>query len=136
MTCASAQPALAIEFTLAGLRIESEMNRDKGPWVRRRRFTTQRKAVAMYWCKERVAHPFTARQIVNSTGPIAVTLTRIAPRELDGHDNLRTGFKGIVDQLALILRVDDGNERVTWNYKQERGGVKEYAARIRIEVAP
>jgi hypothetical protein len=66
------------------------------------------------------------------TGPVAVTLTRIAPRALDS-DNLSSSFKALRDGVADWLRIDDGDERVTWLYQQERGPARTYA--VRIEVA-
>jgi hypothetical protein len=61
-----------------------------------------------------------------------VTITRIAPRELDS-DNLASCAKGIRDGVADALRVDDGDERIRWTYKQERG---KPAVRVDIEFLP
>lgn len=65
-------------------------------------------------------------------GPVTVTLTRIAPRSLDGHDNLRSGFKGAVDGVADWLGVPDSDPRIQWNYAQETGAPKHYAFRIEV----
>lgn len=65
--------------------------------------------------------------------PCTVTLTRIAPRTLDG-DNLQAGMKNVRDGVALWLHIDDADERVTWKYAQAKGEPKEYG--LRIEVAP
>lgn len=62
--------------------------------------------------------------------PVTVTLTRIAPRPLDSHDNLRAGFKAPVDAIASWLGVMDNDDRVTWCYAQEKGKPKTYAVRI------
>ncbi len=59
--------------------------------------------------------------------PLAVTLTRIAPRKLDD-DNLAFAFKGIRDEVAAYFGVDDADPRLTWRYAQERG-----KACVRIE---
>ena len=61
--------------------------------------------------------------------PVAVTLTRIAPRALDG-DNLQSAFKAPRDEVAKWLGVPDNDPRVTWEYGQRRGGVGEYAVSI------
>ena len=66
-------------------------------------------------------------------GPVTVTLTRIAPRPLDSHDNLRASLKAAVDGVADWLGVKDNDARVSWAYAQERGAPKTYA--VRIEVA-
>lgn len=69
-----------------------------------------------------------------STGealPCTVTLTRIAPRDLDG-DNLQSSLKAIRDGVADFLKVDDRDSRVTWAYAQERGAPKFYGVRVEI----
>lgn len=72
------------------------------------------------------------------TIPCAIVLTRISPRELDSHDNLPMSLKYCADALAEYLvpgkavgRADDCKE-IVWAYKQEKGGVREYAIRIEI----
>ena len=62
--------------------------------------------------------------------PLAISFTRIGKRELDS-DNLQSAFKKIRDKVASILLVNDGDKRITWDYKQEIG--KSYAVRIRIK---
>ena len=62
---------------------------------------------------------------------LAVTLTRISPRTLDKHDNLRSAFKATVDQIADEVGLDDRSPRIDWHYTQERGAP---AIRIRLEV--
>ena len=66
------------------------------------------------------------------TCPTVVTLTRIAPRALDG-DNLQASFKNCRDAVADRMDIDDADPRVTWRYAQEKGAPKEYAVRIEIE---
>lgn len=62
--------------------------------------------------------------------PCVVRLTRIAPRPLDSHDNLRVGFKGPVDAIATWLDIKDADTRITWQYAQEKGKPKSYSIRI------
>jgi hypothetical protein len=66
------------------------------------------------------------------TLPIVVTLTRVAPRMLDG-DNLQGGFKAVRDGVADWLGLDDNDKRIEWRYAQRRGAAKEYAAEIEID---
>ncbi len=73
------------------------------------------------------------RTLRKHKGPIIVTLTRIAPRKLDNHDNLPRAFKACVDEIAKTLGVDDKDKRVTWRYAQERGKPKEYKVRVTID---
>lgn len=74
-------------------------------------------------------HRFAAIAVQPHPLPCVVTLVRIAPRKLDG-DNLQAGFKALRDGIAKRLGVDDADPRVEWKYDQERGGRKEYSARV------
>lgn len=65
--------------------------------------------------------------------PCTVTLTRIAPRTLDSHDNLRAGLKASADACADWLEVLDKDERITWSYSQARGKAREYALHVEIQ---
>lgn len=78
------------------------------------------------------------------SAPLVVTLTRIAPRRLDG-DNLQRSLKAVRDGVADALGVDDGDERLEWRYEQRRcdvtgdtvGGIcKGHGVHIRIEPRP
>lgn len=62
---------------------------------------------------------------------ITIVLTRVAPRKLDG-DNLQSGFKAVRDGVAQWLGVDDGDDRLDWQYRQRNGGAKVY--RVEIEI--
>lgn len=69
---------------------------------------------------------------VKLSPPYHVTLTRLALRQLDP-DNLAGSFKHVQDQVAKLLRVDDGDaKKVRWEYRQERAP----GFAVRIEVAP
>lgn len=110
-----AEDAAVIELPI---RIESEQNcRDH--WSVKARRVKQHRLAAL-------AVPVHAL-------PCVVTITRVAPRKLDSHDNLRSGFKALVDGIADRLGVKDNDQRVEWRYAQERGRAKEYACRISIE---
>ena len=65
-------------------------------------------------------------------GPLVIALARIGPRDMDT-DNLAGGFKAVRDGIADWLGINDGDKAVTWNYSQERGQPKQYAARVVIE---
>lgn len=62
--------------------------------------------------------------------PLAITLTRLAPRQLDDDNNV-AGCKAVRDAIAAWLGINDNDPRVTWRYAQERA--KTYAVRIQIE---
>jgi hypothetical protein len=67
---------------------------------------------------------------------LVVTLTRVSPRELDGHDNLRGALKHVVDSIARELAVDDRDPRVTWAYAQRRGKAREQAVLVEVSSSP
>lgn len=56
--------------------------------------------------------------------PVKIILTRIAPRKLDSHDNLRIAFKHILDTLAdhIIPNLSrgraDGHPGLVFDYMQ------------------
>ncbi len=64
-------------------------------------------------------------------GRIEITLTRIAPRGLDT-DNLARALKAVRDGIADALRIDDGDERLSWSYRQEKRKPKEYSVRVEV----
>jgi hypothetical protein len=81
----------------------------------------------------RAAAYFALKQAkVKAEMPAVVTLTRIAPRELDD-DNLAGGFKSVRDGTADWLGIDDRDKRVQWRYEQRKGAPKVYEATVRIE---
>jgi len=68
--------------------------------------------------------------------PLAITVTRIAPRALDAHDNLGASCKGTIDSIAAFFGVADNDPRITFRTAQERGRPRHYAVRIEIEARP
>jgi len=62
-----------------------------------------------------------------------ITLTRIAPRQLDAHDGLRSALKPVCDGVADFFGCKDNDPRLEWVYRQERGKVREYAVLITLE---
>lgn len=64
--------------------------------------------------------------------PCVVTLTRVAPRDLDT-DNLAASMKNVRDGVADWLGVDDRDARVTWRCEQRRGKPHEYAVEVNIQ---
>lgn len=77
----------------------------------------------------------TVRGVPRLIGPVKVTITRVAPRPLDSHDNLRSSLKAVVDGISDWLGVKDNDERIEWAYAQERGAPKTYAVRIEVRHA-
>ena len=69
--------------------------------------------------------------------PSIVTLCRIAPRRLDGGDNIGMAFKAIRDGITdwFGLKNDD-DSRLFWMYAQESIAPKYYALRITLTSRP
>ncbi len=65
------------------------------------------------------------------SGPLVVTITRIAPGTLDS-DNLAGSGKAVRDGVADALGIDDGDPRIEWRYAQERAKRGTWGVRIEI----
>lgn len=101
----------------------SETNMREHHMARHSRRANQRKGIAlMAWsCLERPKRY-----------PCTITLTRIAPRLLDHHDNLRSSLKGCVDGIADWLGVRDDDPCVVWEYDQRRDDPRTYGVRVHV----
>jgi hypothetical protein len=109
------------------LKIESTANK-REHWSRRASRAKAHRSAGYYALREQDCMPLFRRD----TPPMTVTLTRIAPRELDS-DNLAISFKSVRDGIADWLGVKDNDKRITWVYAQEKGAPKHYAARIEVK---
>lgn len=115
-----AEPYLTVQIT--PLRLYSTLNQ-REHWAKRAKRAKNERA----WGFEA-----TRRWPALAPGARAtVTITRIAPRKLDS-DNLAGSAKSVRDGVADRLQVNDGDERITWLYGQEKGA---YAVRIVVERA-
>jgi hypothetical protein len=105
------------------VRTVSEANRASHEhWrARQKRAKAQRMAVAVYLCGQGGLPP----------GPWLVTLTRIAPRALDG-DNLQGALKAARDEVAKCLGAPNDRDGFEWIYGQKRGKPREYAVEVEI----
>lgn len=99
----------SIDF-LAPIRTVSEMNVREHWAVRNKRKRAQQEAIAVA-----MQNVLQGRRIEL---PCVVRLTRLAPRKLDSHDNLRAALKATVDQICKKLEVDDGSDQVSFEYSQ------------------
>ena len=100
-------------------------------WRQRdRRVRGERNAVAAY-----APLPWQWRELRKEAERFNVTLTRVAPRKLDD-DNWVGRAKGVRDEVARLLGIDDGDERLTWQYRQERGKPREKSVLVLVEPLP
>lgn len=63
--------------------------------------------------------------------PCVVVLTRVGPSNGLDDDNLRGALKGVRDEIAKWLGVDDRSSLVLWAYAQRRG--KQWAVEVNFE---
>ena len=120
----------AIEFETP-VKIES-LNRTRDRhWAHRKRLASKHHEAVRYAA---LAAGWMARAAAGTLPrlPVMVTITRIAPRQLDS-DNMIAGTKHVRDEIARLLGVDDNDGRVCWSYVQRRGAPKEYTAHVRVE---
>jgi hypothetical protein len=93
-----------------GLRTVSEMN-ERSHWtVRNKRKKEQQRAVYFAWRQTAFGKRLPKL-------PVVVRLTRFGPRLLDS-DNAVSSFKAIRDTVAELLKVDDGDPRISFEYDQ------------------
>ena len=64
--------------------------------------------------------------------PLVITITRIAPAELDTDNNVSSA-KHIRDGISDWLGVNDRDKRLRWEYAQEKQGKGVYGVRIRVQ---
>jgi hypothetical protein len=63
---------------------------------------------------------------------VYVRMVRVAPRALDGDDNLNASLKSVRDGIADWLGVNDGSTLVRWEYDQRRDAPRTYGVEIKI----
>ena len=120
------RPNPQLAFTVPGLRVDSETNayehwRDKG-----KRRKKQKEWLHNAWLVA-IRHDVLNLIVL----PCVVRLTRIGQKRLDD-DNLREAFKAIRDQIASEIGVDDGDDRIKWEYAQCAVGKRVYSVRVEV----
>jgi hypothetical protein len=119
----------AVELTLPTV-VRSEANQRCHWAVRKRRFDTQNLALRAVIGEAGMCEWLDGMGLrVRQGESVVVTWTHIG-RRMDS-DNLAGSMKALRDELAKWLAVDDGDERITWVYRQEQGSTP--GVRVRIE---
>lgn len=131
-----------IALTLTGMQLENANGQNRGSMGAMHAYfgrEKRRKQSAMFLIQAK------AMQFVG--WPVRITLTRIAPNEVDS-DNLRGMFKRVRDGICEALGFRDDKDRdgyLAWVYAQEKGGNRAdnkrgvaatHHVRIGIEVLP
>lgn len=85
-------------------------------WAKRARRTKEHRQTTVKRLRI-IGEPY---RMYRSSWPLrfTITLTRMGGRKLDP-DNLGAALKACQDGVADWLGIDDGDERLTWEYKQE-----------------
>lgn len=129
------RPNPQLAFTMP-VKTISEANTREYWAAKNRRKNAQQRDTQRAWKAQRRIH------VVNSWGhgllvgidfafPCTVRLTRVGPKRLDA-DNLAGSFKHVQDEIARQLGVDDGDERIKWEYEQVAVGKRVYQVRVEV----
>lgn len=117
-----------LSVSIPGLRVSSGDNAHELWFNRHRKVKNERRLVQLALGAPRVW-----------AFPLVITMTRIAPRELDTA-GLASALKGTEDEIAKYLRIDDGRaeraSRVIFVRNGRRRAPREYAVEIVIEPVP
>lgn len=112
-----------LEFSMP-VRVVSEANQHEHWRAKYHRKKQQQKIVAEEWITIRAGY-------MPLRLPCVIRLTRIGPKRLDA-DNLAGSFKHVQDSIAREIGVDDGDERIKWEYEQDAIGKRVYAVKVEI----
>lgn len=126
--CESGDGWLAVTVPV---RLDGAANDHRGKQAQIGRAASQRPAIAdgLAGCMKSLA-PFVER--VRAGLPVAIAVTRLAPGELDRHDNLPMACKWLVDTVALFCGVAD--RALDVRYRQIRSAA--YGATIEFSHDP
>lgn len=110
------------------IRLGGGMNVRDGHWAQRaKRVKAERAAVSAFAPLPHVWHHLAKESVF-----FRVTLTRVAPRRMDS-DGWVARAKGVRDEVARLMGIDDGDERLSWWYAQMKDVPGRYAVRIAVE---
>jgi hypothetical protein len=118
------RPNPQLAFTMP-VRVDSETNA-REHWAKKRNRKINQKIATRYGWVDAV-RPIDFRVSL----PCVVRLVRVGSRKLDS-DNLGESFKAIRDALAGMIGVDDGDERIKWEYAQVAVGKRVYQVRVEV----
>jgi len=117
------RPNPQLAFTMP-VRVNSNTNSWTGwkdTWARQK---AQKKALFVYWRKAAGAG-------FEVSLPCLVRLVRVGQKSLDT-DNLAESMKSIRDAVAKSIGIDDGDERIKWEYEQVAVGKRIYQVRVEV----
>lgn len=118
---------LVAVVTVPGVAVVSEANRRDHWAVNRKRARLQQEATLLALAglgKD-------ARDTLRGAKRVRVRFVRIGGKKLDS-DNLVGAFKAIRDALAKWLRIDDGSDRLDWDWPVQESGQRGFRIELRI----
>ena len=107
----------------APIKVVSEANLREHWAAKNKRKAAQQVALRLYWGQyvQKLPSP-----------PMMVIFTRIGQRKLDD-DNLANAFKGLRDQFAKMVGVDDGSDQIRFEYRQIATGKRQYGIQVEVK---
>ena len=126
--CAVARTVIVFDI---GVRLVSVANL-REHWATRAGRNKRHRAAAHRATAYELASLRSWARMPDTSRPMTITITRIAPRKLDS-DNLASSAKAVRDGIAEALGIDDGSELVAWLYAQTKRFPREYGCQVRIE---
>lgn len=115
------------------IEVKSEANQREHWAARHSRFKKQRAALR----SAAVAHAFgvlvAIKVAIDSGSRACVVFQRLGVKKMDD-DNLAGAFKGIRDEMAKLLGVDDADDRIEWRYEQKVSASKGVHVTVGVRV--
>jgi len=129
------RPNPQLAFTMP-VKLVSEANQREHWRTKYIRKNAQQRDTQRAWKAQRRVHAVNSRGHGLLVGiavavPCTVRLTRIGPKSLDA-DNLAGSFKHVQDAIAKLIGIDDGDERIKWEYAQVPVGKRVYQVRVEV----
>jgi len=118
-------PVLTAVVTVPGVAVVAEANCRDHWAVKRRRILAQQAATLTAL----VALGRDVRDRMRAARTVTVRFVRIGGKWMDS-DNLVGGFKAIRDALAMWLLVDDGSDRLRWEWPAQEGGERGFRVEL------
>lgn len=117
-----------------GLKVISEANKREHHMARYRRSQDQKAAIRAALEPYGLLLRAVGCEVADHGARVRVTFTRIGAGKLD-RDNKAGAFKHVQDEVARMLGVDDGNDRIDWRYEQKLGSPSNPGVVVEVEAA-
>ena len=111
-----------VQFTIPNLRLVSLAN-VREHWTKRHKRAAEQRRVTKLHAQSAGLH------LMFVALPATVTIIRCGPGRLDS-DNAVISAKHVRDEIAAVMGIDDGDDRIEWRVLQERA--KQWAVRVEI----